>query len=223
MKFIYATELKRCFDVYGHFYDLKIEESVFQCRSELSIVRRGSRSDLPDMIIVMMNPGSSAPSDKAYETRVYTPKEYFNIKSKELVSARPDSTQYQIMRLMLNNGWEFVRILNLSDLRNGNSGKFQIEFRTAMKRDNTNPHCITHRMRKGELSKALMSKGGIIMAAWGDIAELKSSAEAILCLDKKIIGLKKKQSSPHFRHPSPHLKAHKLAWLKQIQEEIDKI
>ena len=119
------------------------------------------------------------------------------------------------------NNWNFVRILNLSDLRNGNSRKFQTEFRNALKLDNSNPHCITHTKRKKELSDCIKSKNNKIIAAWGNIAELKESAEVILKLNKKIIGLKN-GNKPNFRYASPYMKKQKIEWLRKIQKEIKK-
>ena len=221
MNFIYAEELKKTFDIYGHFYNLKLSNSVLRCRSILEIRRKRKKSMIADIIVIMMNPGSSIPLDKKYSPKIFSKKEYFQNKTKEIIPTRPDNAQYQIMRLMQIYNWNFVRILNLSDLRNGNSGKFQTEFRNAMKLDNSNPHCITHVKRKKELSDCIKSKYNKIIAAWGNIAELKESAEVILKLDKKIIGLKN-GNGPNFRYASPYMKKQKIEWLKKIQKEINK-
>jgi len=217
--FIPASELKKAFDVYGHFYDLKLDKSIFECRSVLEIKRKNKSNIIPDIVVVMMNPGSSRPLDKEYIPKKISPLEYNDTKTKEIIPTRPDNAQYQIMRLMEINNWNFVRILNLSDLRNGNSGKFQLEFIKAMRLDGSNPHCITHINRRNELLESTVSKNKKIIAAWGDIAELKKSAETILKLDKKIIGLKKGKL-PNFRYASPYMKKQKIDWLINIQKEI---
>lgn len=221
MNFIPASELKKIFDVYGHFYNLKLSNSVLKCRSILEIKRKNKSIQIPDIIVIMMNPGSSIPLDKKYEPKNFSKEEYIKTKTKEIIPTRPDNAQYQIMRLMEINKWDLVRILNLSDLRNGNSGKFQTEFRNAMKLDNGNPHCITHIDRKMELLDCTKSKSNKIIAAWGNIAELKDSAEAILKLDKTIIGLKNGKT-PNFRYASPYMKKQKIKWIIEIQEEINK-
>ncbi len=221
MKFIYADELKKTFDIYGHFYNMKLSNSVIKCRSVLEIKRKNKSNQIPDIIVVMMNPGSSIPLDKKYEPKIFSKEQYINTKTKEIIPTRPDNAQYQIMRLMEINKWDFVRILNLSDMRNGNSGKFQTEFRKAMKLDSSNSHCMTHIDRKKELLECLKSKNDKIIAAWGNIAELKDSAEAILKLDKKIIGLKNGKM-PNFRYASPYMKKQKVEWLTEIQKEINK-
>ena len=221
MNFILADELKKVFDVYGHFYNLKLSNSLLKCRSILNIKRKEKPTEMPDIIVIMMNPGSSVPLDKSYKPKTFSKEEYFEIKKKEIIPTRPDNAQYQIMRLMETNNWDFVRILNLSDLRNGNSGKFQTEFRTAAKLDKTNPHCLTHIRRKEELADCIISKSGYIIAAWGDIAELNDSANSILNMEGKIIGLRK-EKKPNFRYASPYMKKQKIEWLTKIQKEINK-
>ncbi|HQY51650.1 MAG TPA: hypothetical protein PLD63_04700 [Ignavibacteria bacterium] len=221
MKFIYAKELNQMFDVTGHFYNLKLSGSVFKCRSVLEIRRKNSGEEnvLPDIVVIMMNPGSSRPIDKNFKINTFSKKEYLSIKVRDVVPTRPDNAQYQIMRLMIFNKWSFVRVLNLSDLRNGNSGKFKTEFINAMKLDKTNPHCLTHKDRSKELINFLKSKNGKIIAAWGSISELKIPAENILKLNKNIIGIIN-GNVPNYRYASPYLKSQKTEWLKEIQKKL---
>ena len=42
MSFIPASDLKKIFDVFGHFYSLKTSSETYQCRSSLEIVRKGT-------------------------------------------------------------------------------------------------------------------------------------------------------------------------------------
>lgn len=221
MEFIPAKELKKNFDCYGHFYNLKLANSILNCRSTLEIKRKNKTTLSPDIVVIMMNPGSSTPLNKSYKPTVFSKKKYNAIRTKEIVPARPDNAQYQIMRLMEFNDWDFVRILNLSDLRNGNSGKFQIEFRRAKELDKTNPHCITHPERINELNLLVQSNRNKIIVAWGSIVELCASAEVILKLDKKTIGIRIDESS-NFQYASPNRKDQKVKWLTEIQNQIDK-
>jgi hypothetical protein len=220
MEFIIADTLKKTFEVFGHFYNLQLQSSIFECRSVLEIKRKGTTNYIPDIIVVMMNPGSSIPIDKDYTPEIFSKEEVFKIVKKKMVLTRPDNAQYQIMRLMLMNKWDFVRILNLSDLRNGNSGEFQTMFREVLKIDNSNPQCMTHPSRNKELIEATKSNSNKILAAWGNIPELKKSAEIILQLDKIIIGLKI-EKTPYFRYASPYKLADKKKWLDDIQSEIE--
>ena len=221
MKFIYAKELNQMFDVFGHFYNLKLSGSVFKCRSVLEIKKKNfiEKNGHPDIIVIMMNPGSTRPVNKNFKIKTYSKKEFFSTEVKDVVPTRPDNAQYQIMRLMIFNNWSFVRVLNLSDLRNGNSGKFKTEFVNAMKLDKSNPHSITHKDRNIELLNFLKSKSNKIIAAWGSISELKIPAENILGLDKNIIGIVN-GSSPNYRYASPYIKSQKTEWLKEIQKKL---
>ena len=72
MKFQYAAELKKRFTCYGHFYELVLLSGErLKCRSVLEMVdaeiTREVPSDIsemqPDVVVVMMNPGSSHPKD----------------------------------------------------------------------------------------------------------------------------------------------------------------
>lgn len=222
MEFIYAEKLKQEFDVFGHFYNLKLSDTVLKCRSLLEIKRKGlsDPNGLPDIIVIMMNPGSSIPLDKEYTPKTFSKNEYNNLKEKEIIPTRPDNAQYQIMRLMQLNSWNFVRVLNLSDLRNGNSGNFQSDFNNAKALDDSNPHCITSFNRRKELLVSIKSKSNLIIAAWGSLAILKISAQEILKLDHKIIGIVNGKL-PYFRYPSPYLKTQKLNWLLEIQSVLN--
>jgi len=222
MEFIYAENLKQEFDVYGHFYNLKLSDTVLKCRSLLEIKRKGlsESNGMPDTIVIMMNPGSSIPLDKEYTPKTFSKTEYNNLKEKEIIPTRPDNAQYQIMRLMQLNNWNFVRVLNLSDLRNGNSGNFQIDFNSAKALDDSNPHCITSINRRKELLASLKSKSNSIIVAWGSLTILKNSAEEILKMDNKIIGIVNREL-PYFRYPSPYLKTQKLDWLLEMQSMLN--
>lgn len=221
MQFIYADDLRRQFFVYGHFYDLEINGQTFKCRSVLEIVSKYSGSvseSKPCAVVVMMNPGSSKPENCAYIPKRYTvsqiASEYWE---KDIIPAKPDNAQYQIMRLMLLQGWKHVRILNLSDLRNGNSGKFSIEFQKASSLDATNPHSLTNKQRQRELLD-YCAQSKIVIAAWGSTAVLKEAAKEFLSQFKKIEGLP--LENPWYRYPSPYKKDQKLDWLNTMNEKL---
>lgn len=219
MQFIYAEKLKEKFNVFGHFYDLKIGKEIFKCRSILEIVSKDLEYKikcLPDTVVIMMNPGSSRPLDKTYSPRLFSIDEIFSKNwKKEIVPTRPDNAQYQIMRLMLLNDWNYVKVLNLSDLRNGNSGEFSNEFKRASAIDLSNPHCIVHIKRRNELTKEIRTKAdNAIIAAWGSVEVLRNTATKLIELVPNLIGLK--LDTPWYKYPSPYIKEQKLNWLTDI-------
>jgi hypothetical protein len=224
-EFIGAETLKKEFAAFGHFYNLKINNKIFKCRSVLNIVSINI-SDysqiVPNAIVVMMNPGSSRPLDSLYSPAEYTTNEILSGKwVKVFVSTRPDNAQYQIMRVMRIRNWKYVRVLNLSDLRNGNSGMFSLEFKNASNIDSSNPHCITHPNRINELTDATQTKMNVpIIAAWGNTGVLLDSAKSFLDIHKSVIGIRSDELSTAFRYASPYLKEKKLQWLSGILSQL---
>src|SRR5438128_2289474 len=127
VRFIPAEKLKNKFAVFGHFYSVHVAPRKWiECRSVLEIAgtqlsAKALTDQKPDAIFVMMNPGSSRPlvevdnrirASGIHELRV------------SLVPTKPDTTQYQVMRLMHHCQWRHVRVLNLSDIRCAGSGEF---------------------------------------------------------------------------------------------------
>src|SRR5262245_43336320 len=130
VEFIPADELKRKFDVFAHFYSVRIvSKKVAACRSVLEIVesdhapKKTAALSLrkPYAVFILMNPGSSRPLAEV-DDRIHS--EAIHELPISLVPAKPDTTQYQVMRVMHCCEWRHVRVLNLSDLRCPKSGVF---------------------------------------------------------------------------------------------------
>jgi hypothetical protein len=167
----------------------------------------------------MMNPGSSKPLSSDYKPNKFSIDEITSEDwKKEVIPSRPDNAQYQIMRLMLFKEWKHVRILNLSDLRNGNSGKFSVEFKGAEQLDPSNPHSITHKHRRRELLK-YCDEIQIVVAAWGANEVLRKIAVNFLRVIPNVQGLE--LEDPRYRYPSPYKKDQKLHWLKCINSNLN--
>ena len=128
--FMPAEELKKTYGVFGHFYSLELaSKEVVPCRSVLEISDKSrmpkDQSELsqlsPDAVFIMMNPGSSKPLEQV-STRIHV--DAIHELPISLVPTKPDTTQYQVMRLMHFRRWRHVRVLNLSDLRSSKSPEF---------------------------------------------------------------------------------------------------
>lgn len=95
----------------GLFYDWREDRADFAKRAILDIFHDAAATPTadaaPDAVVVMMNPGSSAPLP-GYGGREC---------EGERVPAKPDAVQYQVMRLMGAAGWRHARVVNLADLR----------------------------------------------------------------------------------------------------------
>lgn len=99
--------MRENFKTTGLFY----QKDGYNFRKFLNIVRKNSSQNTPDLMVVMMNPGSSKPLDGI---------ENNNCESEAI----PDNTQNQIMRVMNRCNFDYARILNLSDLREPKSSVF---------------------------------------------------------------------------------------------------
>lgn len=115
------------------------------------------------------------------------------------------------MRMMLFQQWQHVRVLNLSDLRNGNSGNFSIEYEEAKSLDSSNPHSLTHMNRQAELRENC-SNSPIIIAAWGTTEVLREAAISFLNTIANVEGLA--LDNPWYKYPSPYMKELKLDWIR---------
>jgi hypothetical protein len=214
MEFIYANKLKKQFSVFGYFYNLELKNTVFNCRSVLEIVSQSVNNletSKPCAVVVMMNPGSSRPLDSDYKIPTFNLENFCaKLSKKILVPTRPDNAQYQIMRLMLLNNWKHVRVLNLSDLRNGNSGEFSKEYKKAAVISKTPVHSLLAPQRKNELLN-YCADSKLIIAAWGSNSVLKDIAQTFLKEIPTVVGLQ--LEVPWFRYPSPYKKDQKIDWL----------
>jgi hypothetical protein len=223
MEFIKADVLKKQFSVFGHFYKLKLRGVLYPCRSVLEIVANDvSTGDFsnPCAVVVMMNPGSSKPVDSNYTEKVHLPYEIrSNSWEKELVPTKPDPAQYQIMRLMLLVRWSHVRVINLSDLRNGNSGNFAEDFSDASSLDPSEPFCISDSGRRTELL-TYCQDAPHILAGWGSVEVLRKQAITFLDTFSSISGIALER--PWYAYPSPSMFIYKIRWLENIQPTICK-
>jgi len=230
-KFLYANELKTIFTVYGSYYDLLIEEDEkFLCRNVLEIFKAdyfnslpehiGLSSSKPDSIFVMMNPGSSEPRKIGFEEPEFGLSEVSSrLSSLEMVFAKPDVTQYQVMRIMVKMEWNHVRVVNLSDIREPKSIKF---FKKVEEFENKykDIHTIFSFERKKEREKVfnLKCESSPIILGWGRDKKLVALAEkALKFLENfKITGVVSPDHPMLYSHPSPNIQTAKEEWLKKI-------
>ena len=196
--------MKKKFKITGFYY----EKKGYKFRKFLHIKKNDSKKKTPDLMVVMMNPGSSRPIDGIENNTKESP-------------AVPDNTQYQIMRVMVNCGLEFARIFNLSDLREPKSKKFYLKI-DEMK-ENGISHSIFDIKRKKEFNKLFVNDVPVIFA-WGVSEKLQELAEiAIKRIGKKeIFGLRKEKFSYAYYHPLPQNAHKQKEWVKVITERIKK-
>lgn len=224
MDFIPAEDLKKRFDITGSFYELEINNVIYKCRNRLDIKSKENiNTNQPDIIVVMMNPGSSKPIDNEYIEKRYTVSNLNNLITSKLIETKPDNTQYQIMRLMLERELNHAIVLNLSDLRNGKSGEFSKIFNSLSIIDYSHPDSILNDLRKKEFDSIIENYSQeYILVGWGN---LKNQEEFMKkAIDKfskfKLIGIKSNNCTYCYGHPSPQQKMQKINWLKEIIEQM---
>ncbi len=221
VKYLGAEELNKHYEVYGHFYQLNLnEEQDYNCRSVLEIVSKAIIPDiesiqksLPDAVVIMMNPGSSKPK-VGDNGSVYTENSIVGLEC-DLVDTKPDNTQYQIMRLMAYFDWRHTRIINLSDLRSPKSSLFM----ETIKILESDVHSVFSNKRRAELERKMDRKPGApVICAWGlNPTLIPFSRKVQDFMDgKPVVGVKKVSDSFLFRHARPHLKDAQQEWLDVI-------
>lgn len=225
IKFIPAKILKKRYFVLGHFYEVALNaKEIIRCRSVLEILteeRAGAFSDehrgLPDAIFVMMNPGSSRPLEESSSAK--------RIKqTKNLVPTKPDTTQYQLMRVMASRDWGHVRVLNLSDLREPKSASFAARYKAIEQAHGFKEHSIFSEGRRRELASELQrGRAAPLIFAWGVstcLDPLINTALPKLKVAGIYDGLEKPGVPGKFLHPLPALQVAKEAWVNNLCEKL---
>lgn len=233
MEFKYAAELKKQFTCYGHFYELVLMSGErAKCRSVLEIVDReipqdnpGDLSEMePDVVVIMMNPGSSHPKDAGHVDAAIDYPQPSGSARKDLVLTQPDNTQYQVMRVAVSQGWKHIRVLNLSDLRDPKSGKFLEKVAALREIMGGHVHSMFCEERGEELTRSLKRKTRTpILLGWGQDPGLLPLADQCL---KQIDGEPTCTVSSAVHpllnsHPSPMLQKKKVEWLEAMIETIE--
>jgi len=203
-----SISLRGLFNVNGFFY--KKEDYTF--RKLLNIIKKSSKSTTPDLMVIMMNPGSSHPEGtKGYKE---IPEDLFD----KMVPTVPDNTQDQIMRLMLACNFKYARIINLSDLCESKSNCFYSKLKDLNLYNIS--HSIFYDERKLELEKLMELKVKLIVA-WGVNKSIKDLAEkAIGKIGLPKIGLNKENIEWAYYHPLPRSIQKKKEWVKEIENQI---
>ncbi|MDF7800549.1 hypothetical protein P4C99_13820 [Pontiellaceae bacterium B1224] len=233
MNFIYAAELKQRFTCYGHFYELALMNGeTAQCRSVLEIVDQSIPQDnptaiaemIPDVVVIMMNPGSSHPKDKGHVDDVIEYPGSGNPMGKSLVLTQPDNTQYQIMRVAVSKGWKHIRVLNLSDLRDPKSGSFLQRANGFSEIMGGHVHSMFCGERAEECRRSLVRKTPTpILLGWGqDMGLLPLVERCLQWIQGEPTATVPSAVHPLLNaHPSPMMQKKKLEWLDTIIQNLD--
>lgn len=230
LKFIPAHQLKKVFEVFGHFYSVNlISGEKIDCRSVLEIVAKHEKpSDIqglleasPDAIFIMMNPGSSRP---LVEVNNLISEYSINQLVVSLVPTKPDTTQYQVMRVMHYCGWKHVRVLNISDMRDPESGSFVGRYSHMEKETGFSAHSLFSDCRSVEFRHRINRKPDApVVCAWGVSPDLDPLIERCLTMVAGTVGLtglKKPSTENKYFHPLQKLQKDKELWVTNLVAHI---
>ncbi|MEO5348305.1 MAG: hypothetical protein H7836_01460 [Magnetococcus sp. YQC-3] len=226
---LYAADLKQLFAVYGDFYRVDLGGQLYECRSVLELIAHARvpqepnriHSLQPDLLAIMMNPGSSRPLPPDYTPR-RVGREGPGARP-ERVLTRPDNTQYQIMRVMVAQGWGHARVLNLSDLREPKSVQLMKTLDRLRAVAGGEQHSIFCPARREEREQLLGRRGQTpVLVGWGRGSSLLPLAT--LCLQAlsgwRRVGVPADEAGLFYAHPSPMLQSKKDQWLVEILAQL---
>ena len=190
------------FVISGLFYKI----GNYKLRKYLDIKLQSSNLTQPDLMVVMMNPGSSHPFDGIDHNDSPT-------------EAKPDKTQEQIMKVMCISSFEYARVLNLSDLRTPDSNKLYAFIRS--RESKAIHHSIFSGDRESDFSSLFINNVPVIFG-WGVSPILADLAkQAIKRIDHpNPIGLQKIQDQYAYYHPLPRTNQKQIEWVNEITKML---
>ena len=151
---------------YGDFYELLPDQ--IRCRSTLEIVRtRRVDAELanlsregPDLVVIMANPGASAPRDGHWLPR--QPAQIGELA--DLREMEHERTQTKIEQLMEFRQYDHVRVLNLSDIVQPSLKRLAQQLRE--REGNVGDSLFASPQRAEELDVRLNPRSNTVVAAW---------------------------------------------------------
>lgn len=139
---------------------------------------------------------------------------------RQLVETIPDTTQYQVMKVMAARGWRHARVLNLSDLRETKSANLFRHVQTLATLPRGDTHSIFSAARREELLGHIgpVEHSPPIILGWGRHKTLYPLAEQCLeALDgRRMVGVEAPDGPLAYAHPSPMMQKAKDAWIERI-------
>ena len=216
MELIKKKELLQEFEVEASFYNVVVNDQIFECRSRARIKRKGVNKEEYDAILVLCNPGSCK---GVISPPILDPRK----DEIPFVPAKSDPTQEQVMRLMVMRQWDHVNIINISDLCAGNIDNFKIMLKKA-KEELFTYHSIFSTERKSELLGLLELNNGPIIAGWGKKTFIKEYIEQVLLMApfNDIIGWKH-LDHPYYYHPNLQIPNKNKKWLITVNNLLTKM
>jgi hypothetical protein len=194
--------MKTQFKITGLYYEIQ----GYKFRKYLDVQKKNSSQKSPQLICLLMNPGGSKPIDGVDDNTVES-------------EAIPDRTQSQIMKVMLNAGFEYARVLNLSDVREPKSNVF---YKKMAELDTKGiAHSIFDESRKDDFNNLWVS-GIPVIFGWGVSHKLKKLAlkAMAVCNVQKPYGVQKPGVVHGYFHPLPPIYSKQQEWVKEVSKQL---
>jgi hypothetical protein len=212
--------LAKKFIVYGLFHEWNGQD--FNKRAVLEILRSDTPASnalphdflqrRPDVCVVMMNPGSSAPLPGFGQAQ----------DEGRLIPAKPDRVQHQIMRLMAMMDWQHARIVNLADIRAAKSADLYRLIESGA--DSRQLGCLF--AGQSQVKPEQVVTAPLALCAWGLDARLAPWAQQaqdwIESRRLDIYGLRVESlTHPAYRYPKPVGNwAAAVTWLNTVYQSL---
>ncbi|MEH7086419.1 hypothetical protein V7139_27355 [Neobacillus drentensis] len=214
--------------MFGNFYHTEQEGRPDGYRNDLHIIdneyfSQHGLSQPIKLLVIMMNPGESEPESSSYQIpyfsreRVATGEHCLST-----IPTKPDRTQYQIMRMMNGLGIKHCRVINISDIRNTQSGSLAGDLLSLV----SDFHSLFSRDRQQELQNVYSSlvNDAFIFLAWVrdiiDCEPFKLLAErcfSTLPQNNVVLGIPG-EDYLKFKHPLPRGRGGSpRKWLKEAE------
>lgn len=184
----------------GLFYTKPSGHTEKRCRKYLDIKKLNTKVSSPQLMVVMMNPGASRPL-KGNDNQLLA------------VEAKPDKTQGQIVALMKKCSLEYVRVVNLSDLR---EPKSKIFYKNIDPQDS-----IFSPSNKADFDEIFIKSVPVLIACG-----VHDSLDPLVKLaittigNAKIFGLKKENCTNKYYHALPRFMEQRKSWVDNMAKQI---
>lgn len=227
-EFSSPKDLKKQYEVFGNFYNVLHAGNIKGYRNDLHIIDKdyfeghGLTTQI-ELLVIMMNPGGSAPVSKTHLFDNYT-KEMITMRDhcSNLIPTMPDNTQYQVMRMMKGLQIKHTRVINISDIRETQSNSLAVDLKSGI----SDLHSIFSDSRQDELRDVYSSLAdeAFVFLAWGrDIINCRPfkllAERCILTLpqDKIVLGIPGDKRLK-FKHPlSRGSGGSAIVWLQEAE------
>jgi hypothetical protein len=196
-------ELLKIFEVTGLYRQGKVKKKF---RDVLEIKKKLECGNSVDLMVVMMNPGSSEPINEKYNGI--------------MTLAKPDDTQFQIMKVMCACDLKYARIVNLSNLIESKSSCFYKWIN-----NNEEKYSIFDEdsdLYRPEFHKELV-KGVPYILAWGVNYSLRFLAKSALTMlkdENKYYMPKKGGKEFQIFHPYQRYQSKRDEWVSEIIKQL---